>query len=159
MEEQKDILAVNTSEQSLSEQLINENDPEQIQNIIDLFNISFQKKNIIRTQKLNDLQDKISDQIEERLTKKADEFSNKDLLDYFKVMQDSINKNTLNLDFQDRPIQIIQNQTNIQSNEEKLSRESKEKIADAVQSILNKLNFSDENDTIYIPEENVEIDE
>ena len=48
----------------LSEQLINESNPTQLQNIIDLFNVSFQKKNILRIQKLNELQDKIQTQIE-----------------------------------------------------------------------------------------------
>lgn len=129
----------------LSEQLINESNPEQLENIIDLFNVSFQKKNILRIQKLNELQDKIQTQIEKRLDNKIDEFSNKDLIDYFKVMQDSIIKNSDNAEMQNaKVIQIIQNQTNVQNNlqeSEPLSRESKEKISEAVQSMLSKLDL------------------
>ena len=129
----------------LSEQLINESNPAQLENIIDLFNVSFQKKNILRIQKLNELQDKIQTQIEKRLDNKIDEFSNKDLIDYFKVMQDSIIKNSDNAEMQNaKVIQIIQNQTNVQNNlqeSEPLSRESKEKISEAVQSMLSKLNL------------------
>ena len=129
----------------LSEQLINESNPTQLQNIIDLFNVSFQKKNILRIQKLNELQDKIQTQIEKRLDNKIDEFSNKDLIDYFKVMQDSIIKNSDNAEMQNaKVIQIIQNQTNVQNNlqeSEPLSRESKEKISEAVQSMLSKLDL------------------
>ena len=129
----------------LSEQLINESNPAQLQNIIDLFNVSFQKKNILRIQKLNELQDKIQTQIEKRLDNKIDEFSNKDLIDYFKVMQDSIIKNSDNAEMQNaKVIQIIQNQTNVQNNlqeSEPLSRESKEKISEAVQLMLSKLDL------------------
>ena len=129
----------------LSEQLMNESNPAQLENIIDLFNVSFQKKNILRIQKLNELQDKIQTQIEKRLDNKIDEFSNKDLIDYFKVMQDSIIKNSDNAEMQNaKVIQIIQNQTNVQNNlqeSEPLSRESKEKISEAVQSMLSKLNL------------------
>lgn len=129
----------------LSEQLINESNPAQLENIIDLFNVSFQKKNILRIQKLNELQDKIQTQIEKRLDNKIDEFSNKDLIDYFKVMQDSIIKNSDNAEMQNaKVIQIIQNQTNVQNNLQKsepLSRESKEKISEAVQLMLSKLDL------------------
>lgn len=129
----------------LSEQLINESNPAQLENIIDLFNVSFQKKNILRIQKLNELQDKIQIQIEKRLDNKIDEFSNKDLIDYFKVMQDSIIKNSDNAEMQNaKVIQIIQNQTNVQNNlqeSEPLSRESKEKISEAVQLMLSKLDL------------------
>ena len=129
----------------LSEQLINESNPTQLQNIIDLFNVSFQKKNILRIQKLNELQDKIQTQIEKRLDNKIDEFSNKDLIDYFKVMQDSIIKNSDNAEMQNaKVIQIIQNQTNVQNNLQEskpLSRESKEKISEAVQLMLSKLDL------------------
>ena len=129
----------------LSEQLINESNPTQLENIIDLFNVSFQKKNILRIQKLNELQDKIQTQIEKRLDNKIDEFSNKDLIDYFKVMQDSIIKNSDNVEMQNaKVIQIIQNQTNVQNNLQKsepLSRESKEKISEAVQLMLSKLDL------------------
>ena len=129
----------------LSEQLINESNPAQLENIIDLFNVSFQKKNILRIQKLNELQDKIQTQIEKRLDNKIDEFSNKDLIDYFKVMQDSIIKNSDNAEIQNaKVIQIIQNQTNVQNNlqeSEPLSREAKEKISEAVQLMLSKLDL------------------
>ena len=129
----------------LSEQLINESNPTQLENIINLFNVSFQKKNILRIQKLNELQDKIQTQIEKRLDNKIDEFSNKDLIDYFKVMQDSIIKNSDNAEMQNaKVIQIIQNQTNVQNNlqeSEPLSRESKEKISKAVQLMLSKLDL------------------
>ena len=79
------------------------------------------------------------------LDNKIDEFSNKDLIDYFKVMQDSIIKNSDNAEMQNaKVIQIIQNQTNVQNNlqeSEPLSRESKEKISEAVQLMLSKLDL------------------
>ena len=60
-------------------------------------------------------------------------------------MQDSIIKNSDNAEMQSaKVIQIIQNQTNVQNNlqeAEPLSRESKEKISEAVQSMLSKLDL------------------
>ena len=60
-------------------------------------------------------------------------------------MQDSIIKNSDNAEMQNaKVIQIIQNQTNVQNNlqeSEPLSRESKEKISEAVQSMLSKLDL------------------
>lgn len=120
---------------NLNEQLLNTDNPEEIQRIIDSINISLKKKNIIRTSKLNDLQDKISEQIDLRLSKRAGEFSNKDLIDYFKVMQDTITKNTLGIDEVKVPqIEIHQNNVNIIQS---LDTNSRKRVADVIQKILN----------------------
>lgn len=136
--EEKEVVSLATPQDKLEEKLINETDVEELKSIINLFNLNVQKKNILRSSKLSDLQDKVYEQMSERLDKKADEFSNQDLLSYFKTIQETISKSDNSLDKIDIPaIQIQQNQLNVNVNAEELNRESRAKILDAIQSIIN----------------------
>lgn len=126
---------LSTSEDELEKQLLEETDVENIRNIIDIFNLNIQRKNIIRTSKLNELQDKVYDQINERITQNADAFSNKDLLDYFKVVQETINKTSVNSEDLVSP-KIQLNQININT-EPQLNKESRDRITSAISKILN----------------------
>ena len=143
MEDNKDLIltedkpvSLNTPLEQLKQKLLTENDLDKLDDIINIFNLNIKRKDIVRTSKLNDLQDKIADQMALRLTEKANEFSNKDLLDYFKVLQDTINKSDNSLESIDTPaIQINQQQINI-GEETELNRESREKVKNAVASFL-----------------------
>ena len=143
MEDNKDLIltedkpvSLNTPLEELKQKLLTENDLDKLDDIINIFNLNIKRKDIVRTSKLNDLQDKIADQMALRLTEKANEFSNKDLLDYFKVLQDTINKSDNSLESIDTPaIQINQQQINI-GEETELNRESREKVKNAVASFL-----------------------
>jgi len=132
------LLPITMSDEELEEALIKETDVDNIKNIINLFNLNIKKKDIVRTAKLNDLQNKVYEQINKRLTYKADEFSNSDLLNYFKTIQETINKSDTSLDKVDTPaIQIIQNQLNVSSEDPSLlNLESRQKISDIVQKFL-----------------------
>ena len=137
----KNLLPINLSNEELEQRLIDETDIDNMKNIINLFNLNIKKKDIVRTAKLNDLQDKVYDQMNKRLTHKADEFSNADLLSYYKTIQESINKSDTTLDKVDTPaIQIVQNQLNINQENDELSRESKKKVIDLVQKLMNAYN-------------------
>ena len=143
MEDNKDLIlnedktiSLNTPLEELKQKLLTENDLDKLDDIINIFNLNIKRKDIVRTSKLNDLQDKIADQMALRLTEKANEFSNKDLLDYFKVLQDTINKSDNSLESIDTPaIQINQQQINI-NEETELNRESREKVKNAVANFL-----------------------
>ena len=143
MENNKDLIlnedkpiSLNTPLEELKQKLLTENDLDKLDDIINIFNLNIKRKDIVRTSKLNDLQDKIADQMTLRLTEKANEFSNKDLLDYFKVLQDTINKSDNSLESIDTPaIQINQQQINI-GEETELNRASREKVKNAVASFL-----------------------
>ena len=124
-------------QKDLEQELLEENDPNKLKDIISLFNVNIQKKQLIRSNKLNDLQDLVYNQMSERIEKKPGEFSNKDLLDYFKVIQDTISKTSSEVDVENIPIQINQNQLNINM-QDTLSKESKEKVVDALKSIFSK---------------------
>lgn len=136
--EDKNLPTLKSGSEELEIRLLEEDNVDNIKAIIDLFNINIKKKNIIRTSKLNELQDKVYNQIDERITNNANTFSNKDLLEYFKVMQDTINKSDIDSDNVITPnIQINQNNLNIGVGTE-LTRESRQKITDAIKNILNK---------------------
>lgn len=138
MDEEKKLPTLKSDLKELEVQLLEEDNIDNIKAIIDLFNINIKKKNIIRTSKLNELQDKVYRQIDERITSSANTFSNKDLLEYFKVMQDTLNKTEIDSEQVIAPnIQINQNTLNIGTGVE-LTRESRQKITDAIKSILNK---------------------
>lgn len=133
MEEER-TLSLTTPISELESRILTETDPDALDDLVDLFNINLKKKDLLRIGKLNDLQDKITEQIGARIEKNSDQFSNKDLLDYFKTIQDTVSKTSVDLsDINVPAIQI--NQVNI-DNDEKLSAESRKKVLDAVNSIL-----------------------
>ena len=136
MEDKDNKLSLVTPIDELESKILEETDLDRLDDLVDLFNINLKKKDIIRAGKLNDLQDKITRQIENRIDKNSDQFSNKDLLDYFKTIQDTISKSNVDISELNMPtIQI--NQVNIE-NETKLSSESRRKVLDAVNAILSK---------------------
>lgn len=138
MMEDKNLPTLKSDSEELEIRLLEEDNIDNIKAIIDLFNINIKKKNIIRTSKLNELQDKVYNQIDERLTSSANTFSNKDLLEYFKVMQETINKADVDSEKVTAPsIQVNQNNLNISMRSE-LTRESRQKITNAIKSIINK---------------------
>lgn len=125
--------------------IINEEDGDKLKDLVNLFNLNQAKKDILRVSTYNKLLDSVTHQMEFRVTKKVDEFSNKDLLDYLKVIGESAEKSkkaftTIN----DAPtIQI--NQVNIGDNSEKeLSRESREKVMAAINAYMKKAMQSQE---------------
>lgn len=138
MLDEKEIVSLATPQDRLEEKLLTETNIDDLQDIINIFNLNMQKKNILRSSKLSDLQDKVYNQMSERLENKADEFSNKDLLDYFRTIQETISKSDNTLDKINIPaIQIQQNQLNVNVSSEELNRESRAKVLDVIQSILN----------------------
>ena len=131
------LLKNNNTNDDLKSQLLNENNIDNINEIIDLFNVQFKKRDIARLSTLNDLQDKISEQMYERLSKKADQFSNKDLIDYFKAIQDAMSIKDETLSKINNPaIQINQQQLNVNINTE-LNNDSRERVLDIVKQIIN----------------------
>ena len=101
--------------------------------IVDLFNLNLRKKEIARAYKLSDVQDSLVDKIYDRVENSGDEFSNRELLEYHKVIQDSLNKQNSTLEDVKIPVQINQ-QINV--NDPTFNRESRHKILSAVSEIL-----------------------
>ena len=132
--------SVDTKINSLMEDIMEEQDPNKTKDLVDLFNWNISKKNVARIQKLNTLYDSITDQMVERVDKRADQFSNSDLLDYVKTIQGAIDTNTKNLSqVQEPPLIVQQNNTQINVNvADSFDREAKARILAAVQATLNQ---------------------
>ena len=139
--DEKQDLSITTSQSELENRLVNSEDLDELKNIIEIFNFNLKKKDILRSSKLSDIQDKISEQIATRIDKRANEFSNADLLNYFKVVQDIIARSDNTLDNIKTPSIQINQQNNVNidiDSARKLNKESRDKVVDAVQSILAK---------------------
>lgn len=126
----------------LEKQLIKEENLDEINEIVDLFNINLQKKNIIRSAKLSDVQDNVVNQIAERFDKKADEFSNEDLIKYYKVIQDTLTKTDTTMENVKAPSIQINQQINVDNMQ--FDAESRKRILGAVNDILNSENVIEE---------------
>ena len=138
-------LSLSTSMPDLMVKLMNEDNVDEFNKIKSLFDLNMKKKELLRVSKLSDLQDKTVDEMSVRLTKKSGEFNNQDLINYFKTIQESISKTDTTFDNIDlSTIKVIQNQLNINVKaEDTLSRESKEKVIQAIRSILSKSESKD----------------
>lgn len=133
-------LTFNTPIDQLQSKLLTCTDATQLQQVVDLFNLNIRRKDVLRTGKLSELQDRVTEQMEARIVDHADEFSNKDLLDYFKLIQDTIDKSGNIITQENIPaIQINQQNVNIQVGDTKLSSQSREKVMDRVRDVLAQL--------------------
>ena len=123
----------------LAQSIIDEEDISKVKDMINLFNLTQTKKNVIRAMKLSGLYDSVSDKLIERLQKRADEISYKELVDIFNATQkaiDSANK-SLGLIEEMPTIQLNQQNINISvDNKDELSRDSKIKVMEAVKAFL-----------------------
>lgn len=139
------LIPLNKSTTDLAQKIINENNLEKIQDLTHLFNVNQAKKNAIRIIKLNSLLDTVSDQIIERFKRRPGEFSNSDLLNYMNVVQSSIDRasKALNLIDEAPAIQVNQVNINVQQEDSILSRDSRDKVTDAIKAILKKINCED----------------
>ena len=143
-DEVNDVTSLTPLDQKLNglvENILEEENPNKTKDLVDLFNWNMSKKNIARLQKLNNLYDSITDQMVERVEKRADQFSNGDLIDYVKTIQSAIDINTKNLSqVQEPPLIVQQNNTQINVNvADTFDREAKERILAAVQATLNQI--------------------
>lgn len=142
-----DMSPLNKQIEDTTMKIIEEKDTERLKEFVNLFNINQAKKDVLRVDTYNKLIDSVIHQMELRITKKADEFSNKDLLDYLKIISESSEKsrNAFTRVSETPAIQI--NQVNIGDNSERgLSRESREKVMAAINAYMKKAMQSQEQD-------------
>ena len=151
-------VSLETPMDELNDRILNETDIEEFDKIKSIFDLNIKKKEFIRLSKLSDLQDLTVNEMANRLQNRSGEFSNQDLIGYFKTIQETINKADTSLDNVDvASIKVVQNQLNIHVNsEDELSRESKGKVLDAVKSILSKLEEKHVEEPPFVIEDEVE---
>lgn len=135
---------LNKESLTLINQIIAEKDLEKTKDLTHLFNINQNKKTMIRIDKLSGLQDDLVDQFVRRIAERPDEISNKELMDGIKIVQDIIERGQKQVEgVQQTPlIQFNQqnNSVNIGEDTPQLSKESRDKVKNAVLSLLSGLN-------------------
>ena len=135
-----DKLSLNTPMSELEQNIIGTTDSKELQKLVDIFNLNIRKKDLIRAGKLSQVQDKIQQQMQDRVENHAHEFSNKDLLDYYKVIEDTMSKAGQLITPEVMPaIQINSQNLTIAVGNNNLSQESKEKVVSRVQDILARI--------------------
>ena len=129
-----DKIVLNSEPKDLIDPILEETDLDNLNDIIKLFNINLKKKNLIRSSKLSEVQDKVVEQIASRIEDRPDNFSNDDLLKYYKTIQDTLNRADSSLDSMEVPSIQVNQQINVNTNE--FDRESRKRILNTVQQIL-----------------------
>ncbi len=123
----------------LIDQLMTEDDLEKSKEMINLFNINIAKKNTLRVAKVDELLDKVNDEALKRVTERPDEINDKDLLSYMTAAQNQIDKsmNTINSINEVPAINLTQdNSVNININQPELTKESRDRILNAVKQFM-----------------------
>lgn len=153
--ESKEVL--NQEALEIISQIVAENDEAKTKDLTFLFNQNQNKKAMIRVNKMGELLDMIADQTMSRFANRPDEISNQELLQGLKVIQEIVDKGQKQLNTPvDTPlIQVNQqnNEINLGEATTSLNRESREKVKNAVMSILAGMTSS----TTLSPEENSEV--
>lgn len=153
-----DNIKLTTESKDIEEYILTEENMDDLNDIVNLFNLSLKKRNLIRSSKLSEVQDKVVEQIATRVSESPNEFSNEDLLKYYKTIQDTLSRTDTH--FEDLKVPTIQlnQQINITKNEE-FDRDSRKKIVDTVNQILNLAKETSQNieDVIEVSGENIEV--
>lgn len=134
----------------LVNQLMVTTDSSDIEEIINLFNFNMKKKNILRVNTYNNLLDRITDEVVNRFEHHSDEFSNKELLDYLNSIQSFAYNKQVSNDVSVPSITLNTiNMTNNINNIDSIDIDSRKRIQDAIQKIINN------NSTITVESEEV----
>lgn len=122
------------------EKLVQAEDMDQIKDLTHLFNASQTKRNALRIQALNDVQDALVKQMADRLATQPHNFNNTDIANWMKTVQQVMDTSQKGVDQVDAlPTITYQQNNNTQVNvnvADTLSRESRERVAEAVKKIL-----------------------
>lgn len=129
---------VQQQDNQLITQIVNEKDPDKLKDLTHLFNIFQTKRQLLRLNALNDIQDSLIEQMSLRLKQQPHNFANSDISAWVKVIQQSLDSTANDIKGIDNlPASITQNNTQINvSVENTLSKESRDKILEVLQTIL-----------------------
>ena len=154
---------LNKESLTLINQIIAESDIEKTKDLTHLFNINQNKKTMIRIDKLSGLQDNLVDQFAKRIAERPDEISNKELMDGIKIVQDIIERGQKQVEGVNQTplIQFNQqnNSVNIGDGTPQLSKDSRDRVKNAVLSLLSGLNKSVPTEEIIVEQPITDISE
>ena len=136
--------ALDAEAKALINEIIAETDVGKAKDLTYLFNANQNKKTLIRMDTLSELQDKLVGQFSKRVESRPDEITTQELMVGMKTVQDLLEKSQKQVSgAQDTPLIQINQQTNSvtvgQDDVEGLSRASREKVKNAVLSLLSDI--------------------
>ena len=138
-------LCLDDKNNELVKSIVEEENPQNVKDLISLFNLNHTKKQVLRMMTHDQLLDHIMSQMEQRVTLRGDQFSNRDLLDYMNAMSNAMEKAQKQIsDVNAVPAIQINQQNNInisENNISSLNKESRKNIMNAVQEILSQINL------------------
>ena len=136
---------------SIVTKIVDETNSKELQELLQQFNLNHTKKQIVRSAVFDQLMDHITNQMQERIIKRGDQFSNKDLLDYLNTINSSIDKTQKQIQEVDAiPVIQVNQQTNNIVVAESLDRESRERITKAIQLIKERFSKEVENTEEFV---------
>lgn len=128
----------------LINQIIVESDANKTKDLTALFNANQNKKALIRTSKLSELLDVLTEQALIRFKTRPDEISNQELFNALKTLQDLIERSQKQANgSEDKPLITINSQTNNIGDGVPKTKESRDKIQSAIFDILKNLSSKD----------------
>lgn len=129
--------------EKIATKIIRSKDLDEVKDLTALFNLQQTKKSVLRTMTYNQLVDSIIEQMQERVSKRADQFSNKELLDYLKIMNEGIEKAQQQINNVSTAEPLIQfnqqNNTVVVNQADQLDAASRQRVSRALSSILAKM--------------------
>lgn len=156
---EKDLLSLAKSKQEgLIKNIIEEDNVDKLKDLTHLFNAHQTKRQILRTNALNDLQDALVGQMLEKLNQVPDNFNNTDIANWMRVVTQALDATQKSVSQIDTvPIVNIQQNNQINLNSVgTLSKESRDKISEVLNQILKKdknpIDLDDDKDVLYSDE-------
>ena len=131
-----------TEGDDITNQIISEQDPDKLDTLTKLFSLNQKKKQIARINKLSGLLDKVDNEVITRFETNPEIIEDRDLYRYWQTTSEIISgrsdeENSL-------PHVQINNQTNINVNASGLNRESRAKVLEVVNQLLQEARVDDE---------------
>ena len=161
-EESTPLQAVKDKDDALVQKILQEDDVDNLKDLTRQFNVFQAKRQVLRVNTLNDVQDALVQQMLDRLEQQPHNFDNKDIALWVKTVQSAMESSKKGIEEVDTiPTIVHQNNTQINENVgDTLSRESREKILSVLDKILGESgNVEDENVVLHNEGEIIPIDE
>lgn len=128
-------LTLKSSSADLVQAVLEAEDTSELLQVQEMLNANLVRQDMIRKLHLSQVQNNVVNQMSQRMEHRADEVSTKDLLDYYKTIDNSLNKKT-----DDVPtIQVTTITNNVENGSVEFNRDSRAKILDAVSAIMSEL--------------------
>jgi len=139
-----DLLPLQTETKEVLNDIVKAKSNEELKGYLARFNLNMAKKNAVRIARMQNLLDAVDDQAIERMEKHPSEFSNKEIQEYMKTIQDQINSSQKAIDgLEEKPmIQITDKHSEVNINVESpalASREAKDRVMKAVEALTKQL--------------------